>query len=114
MRFFFQVLAIDGVISYRDDHLWQQSPSSFVATLHVQILSTAPEQVVSMQINALLKELKLANLTVQIEKEVFFQHLSGLGANLGQISESKRVYRTAAAGTTSDSSTSYVNIEKFV
>ena len=57
--------------------------------------------------------MKLANLTVQVEKEVFFQHLLGLGANMGQINESKRVYKTAAS-TGESSASSFINIEKFV
>lgn len=111
-----RILAIEGVISYRDDHLWQQSSSSFVATLHVQIMSNAPEQVISMQINSLLKEMKLANLTVQVEKEVFFQHLLGLGANMGQINESKRIYKTASSSgdPANPANSSFINIEKFV
>lgn len=55
--------------------------------------------------------MKLSNLTVQLEKEMFFEHLSGLGADMGQISESKRVYRRSSD---SASQLPLINIEKFV
>jgi hypothetical protein len=51
----------------------------------------------------------LSSLTIQIEKETFFQHLSGLGANMGQIDESKVVRRAAQ-----QEGTGFINIEKFV
>lgn len=106
-----RILSIEGVISYRDEHLWQLSSSSiYCATLHVQISSGAYEQLITAQINSILKELKLTNLVVQLEKEVFFQHLQGLGANMGQINESKRVYKNQNSADTS----AFVNVEKFV
>lgn len=105
-----QILNIEGVVSYRDDHLWQLSSSSHVSTLHVQIDSSAYEQLISAQIHSILKEMKLSNLTVQLEKEVFFQHLAGLGANMGQINESKRIYRIQE----SSEQNSFINVEKFV
>jgi solute carrier family 30 (zinc transporter), member 5/7 len=106
-----RILNIEGVISYRDDHLWQlSSGSSYIATIHVQITSNSYEQLISAQINGLLKELKLTNLTVQLEKEVFFQHLIGLGANMGQMSDSNRVYKNQ---NTIDSN-ALINVEKYV
>ena len=56
--------------------------------------------------------MKLSNLTVQIEREVFFQHLSGLGASLGQIDPSKAVHRSTNSSIERDSS--FINIEKFI
>ena len=46
-----KILNIDGVLSYRDDHLWQLSSNSQVATLHVQIANGAYEQLISSQVN---------------------------------------------------------------
>ena len=68
----FKILNIDGVLSYSDEHLWQLSSNSYVASLHVQISTNAYEQLVSSQIHSMMKELKLNNLTLQIEKQVFF------------------------------------------
>lgn len=106
-----RILNIEGVISYRDDNLWQLSTNSYVSTIHVQIESSAYEQLISAQIHSILKEMKLSNLTVQLEKEMFFEHLSGLGADMGQISESKRVYRRSSDST---NQAPLINIENFV
>jgi hypothetical protein len=48
--FFEKILCVEGVVSYRDDHLWQLSPNTFVATLHVQINPNAYEQLISSQV----------------------------------------------------------------
>jgi hypothetical protein len=60
------------------------------------------------KINSIFKDLKLSNLTIQIEKETFFQHLSGLGANMGQIDDTRTVRKSQQEGT------GFINIEKFV
>ena len=36
------------------------------------------------QVSAILKDGGLHSVTVQVEKDEYFQHLSGLGANLDQ------------------------------
>lgn len=56
--------------------------------------------------------MKLSYLTVQLEKAVFFQHLSGLGANLGQIDDSKCIYKLHDSSRSGG--TEFINIEKFV
>lgn len=61
----------------------------------------------------MFKEMKLSNLTIQIEKDVFFNHLSGLGANMGQIDESKAVHRTNETAS-SIHNNQFINVEKFV
>lgn len=60
---------------------------------------------------ALLKDLKVANTTVQVEKEIYFQHLMGLGANMVQISDTKRVYRQNKPD---NHAHTFVNVEKYV
>lgn len=42
---------------------------------------------VLFQITSLLKEAGVTNLTIQIEKETYFQHMQGLGLNLQDIYE---------------------------
>jgi len=108
-----KTLNIEGVISYRDDHLWQLSSNAFITTLHVQIDTNAYEQLVVSKIQQILKDMKIGNVTIQIEKEAFFQHLMALGANTGQIQNYKRVFKT---NRTSHSSTYDPNssFEKFV
>ena len=50
-------------------------------------------------------------MTVQIEKEFFFQHLSGLGANMGQIDTSRIVQRSNEDKLAQNT---LINFEKFV
>jgi hypothetical protein len=57
--------------------------------------------------------MKLSNLTIQVEREVFFQHLSGLGASLGQIDNGNVVLRTSNLNNT-DRDSAFINIEKFI
>lgn len=57
--------------------------------------------------------MKLSNLTIQVEREVFFQHLSGLGASLGQIDHGNAVLRTTNPNNLERDS-AYINIEKFI
>lgn len=40
-----------------------------------------------LQVNNLLKEHDVSNLVVQVEKETYFYHLSGLGANFEQMTD---------------------------
>ena len=51
-------------------------------------------------------------LTVQLEKATFFQHLSGLGASMGQIDESKSVFRSQNSLLVADAIS--LNVEKYV
>lgn len=46
-----RILNIEGVVSYRDDHLWQLSGTANVSTIHVQIEINAYEQLISAQVN---------------------------------------------------------------
>jgi solute carrier family 30 (zinc transporter), member 5/7 len=89
-----RILSIEGVISYRDDHLWQLSSSSYVTTLHVLIEQNSYEQLIGSQVQSILKDLKISNVTVQLEKEVYFQHLMGLGMNPAEMNDFKRKYQS--------------------
>ncbi len=48
-----RILNIEGVISYRDDHLWQLSGTSSVSTIHIQIEVNAYEQLISAQVKSI-------------------------------------------------------------
>ena len=39
------------------------------------------------QVTSLFKEIGIGNITVQVEKEAFFQHMSGLGVSMNQVYE---------------------------
>ncbi|KAK3744107.1 hypothetical protein QZH41_016800 [Actinostola sp. cb2023] len=92
-----KVLSLDGVLSYRDHHFWQHSEKTTVGTIHVQVAPSASEQKIIQQVhcipcghhsqgegdthvNSLLKEYGVNDLSIQVEKEAFFHHISALSA----------------------------------
>lgn len=76
-----KVLKIEGVISYRNEHFWYHTSDVLAGSLHIQISKDANSQKVLSQVTSLFKELGLQHFTVQVEKEEFFQHMSGLRAS---------------------------------
>ena len=48
LTFFFvcvwQILSLDGVLSYRDPHFWRHSSDAIVGSIHVQVAPSANEQ----------------------------------------------------------------------
>jgi hypothetical protein len=41
--------------------------------------SDSNQDIFSLQVTSIFKEIGINNMTVQVEKEAFFQHMSGLG-----------------------------------
>ncbi|XP_048255901.1 zinc transporter 5-like [Haliotis rufescens] len=80
-----KVLTIDGVISYRRPYFWWHTSSKVIGMLHVQVAPDKSEQKIITQVTSLFREFGITNLTVQVEKESFFLHLSGLGASLDNV-----------------------------
>ncbi|XP_071964854.1 proton-coupled zinc antiporter SLC30A5-like [Antedon mediterranea] len=76
-----KVKMLEGVMSYRNQHFWQQHSAVVAGTLHVQVGSDANEQKIIHQVAAVFKECGVQNFTVQIEKEAFYHHMSGLSAS---------------------------------
>ena len=73
-----KIQQLEGVIGYRDVHFWRHSSSLVCATLHVQVDSSAIEQRIIQQVSAILKGAGVGDIAVQVEKEEFFHHMSGL------------------------------------
>uniref|UniRef100_A0A8C7H873 Zinc transporter n=1 Tax=Oncorhynchus kisutch TaxID=8019 RepID=A0A8C7H873_ONCKI len=69
---------VEGVLSYRDPHFWRHSASVIAGTIHLQLMSDVVEQRIIQQVTAILKDAGVNNLSVQVEKEAYFQHMSGL------------------------------------
>ncbi|XP_031466014.1 zinc transporter 5 isoform X2 [Phasianus colchicus] len=80
-----KIQKIDGVISYRDPHFWCHSASVVAGTIHVQVVSDVMEQRIVQQVTAILKDAGVNNLTVQVEKEAYFQHMSGLSTGFQDV-----------------------------
>ncbi|XP_015685425.1 zinc transporter 5 [Protobothrops mucrosquamatus] len=76
---------IDGVISYRDPHFWCHSANVVAGTIHIQVMSEVMEQRIIQQVSAVLKDAGFNNLTIQVEKEAYFQHMSGLSTGFHDV-----------------------------
>uniref|UniRef100_A0A4W3K3X5 Zinc transporter n=1 Tax=Callorhinchus milii TaxID=7868 RepID=A0A4W3K3X5_CALMI len=80
-----KIQKVEGVLSYRDSHFWRHSASVIGGTIHVQVMPDVVEQRIIQQVTAILKDAGVNNLSVQVEKEAFFQHMSGLSAGFHDI-----------------------------
>ncbi|CAF3328719.1 unnamed protein product [Rotaria socialis] len=87
-----RILKLDQVQSYSDEHFWNLSSSTTVGTIHVQITNDGDEQRVTAQVQTILKEAQIHNVAVQVEKQIFFNHLNGLNSALGQLASSQRTF----------------------
>jgi hypothetical protein len=43
-------------------------------------------------VQTILKEAQIQNVAVQVEKQIFFNHLTGLNSALGQLATSQRTF----------------------
>uniref|UniRef100_A0A8D3ASW6 Zinc transporter n=1 Tax=Scophthalmus maximus TaxID=52904 RepID=A0A8D3ASW6_SCOMX len=80
-----KVEKIEGVLSYRDPHFWRHSANVVAGTIHLQIMSDVVEQRIVQQVTAILKDAGVNNLSVQVEKEAYFQHMSGLSTGFHEV-----------------------------
>ncbi|XP_032426124.1 zinc transporter 5 [Xiphophorus hellerii] len=76
---------IEGVLSYRDPHFWRHSANVIAGTIHLQVMSDVVEQRIIQQVTAILKDAGVNNLSVQVEKEAYFQHMSGLSTGFQDV-----------------------------
>uniref|UniRef100_A0A3Q3FUV5 Zinc transporter n=1 Tax=Labrus bergylta TaxID=56723 RepID=A0A3Q3FUV5_9LABR len=76
---------IEGVLSFRDPHFWRHSANMIAGTIHLQIMSDVVEQRIIQQVTAILKDAGVNNLSVQVEKEAYFQHMSGLSTGFHEV-----------------------------
>ncbi|MFH4975254.1 hypothetical protein AB6A40_001963 [Gnathostoma spinigerum] len=74
----YNVLQIDGVISYSRAHIWQLKSDLNVVSIHVQISDETNDQLVRYRITKLLKLPGVSQVTVQVEKESFFQNIQAI------------------------------------
>ena len=73
------LLTIEGVLSYRDQHFWRHSGNVVCGVVHVQISPDAQEARVTSRVTAIFTEIGVNRIAVQVEKDNFFSHMSGLG-----------------------------------
>ncbi|KAL6057482.1 Zinc transporter 5 [Balamuthia mandrillaris] len=67
-----KVVAMEVVMGVREVHFWRHSGDVIVGTMHVQIQNEADEQKVQRKVHKLFGGL-VEHLTVQVEKERFFE-----------------------------------------
>jgi len=67
-----EVLSLEGVRGISNVHIWKQTGTNFVGTLHVQAANDANEQQICLQVAQFFKG-KIMDLTIQVEKERFYQ-----------------------------------------
>lgn len=91
---FHKILSIEGVTSYSDEHFWRHSSNVICGTIHVQVNPDSSEQKVVSQVGALLKEIGVTNVCIQVEKRTYYQHLSGLGVSSGRMQEMTSSFKT--------------------
>uniref|UniRef100_A0A8C6GC55 Zinc transporter n=1 Tax=Mus spicilegus TaxID=10103 RepID=A0A8C6GC55_MUSSI len=80
-----KIQKIEGLISYRDPHFWRHSASIVAGTIHIQVTSEVLEQRIVQQVTGILKDAGVNNLTIQVEKEAYFQHMSGLSTGFHDV-----------------------------
>ncbi|ESP05676.1 hypothetical protein LOTGIDRAFT_103228 [Lottia gigantea] len=81
------ILNIEGVISYRDPHFWHHTSDKILGLIHVQISPESSEQKIITQVTSILKEAGIINVMIQVEKEQYYYHLSGLSSSFDQMIE---------------------------
>ncbi|KAL2100387.1 hypothetical protein ACEWY4_004781 [Coilia grayii] len=80
-----KIQKIEGVLSFRDSHFWRHSANVIAGTIHLQLMSDVVEQRIIQQVTAILKDAGVNNLSVQVEKEAYFQHMSGLSTGFHEV-----------------------------
>ncbi|XP_076341601.1 proton-coupled zinc antiporter SLC30A5-like isoform X2 [Tachypleus tridentatus] len=73
-----RVTNIEGVLSYRNHHFWQHSADLKVGSIHVQVRPDISDQKLINQVTTIFKDIGFNNFTVQVEKEEYFYHITGL------------------------------------
>ena len=72
------ILELNGVISYRFCHVWQHTDSENICVINIHVESCVIEQHMVSQVQTIFRTFGINNVTVQVEKDAFYQHMSGL------------------------------------
>ncbi len=71
-------MGIEGVVSYRKMHVWQLNSEQYIGSLIVEVTPETNQKKVTRQVLDVLHHSGLTQISVQIEKDAFFQHISSL------------------------------------
>lgn len=70
--------------------VWQNTEDTVCCSMRLHIASDATEQVVLAQVKEVLKHDQISHLTIQLEKDEFYQHMEALDLHLDTISRYTR------------------------
>ncbi|XP_002127955.2 proton-coupled zinc antiporter SLC30A5-like [Ciona intestinalis] len=73
-----KVNAIEGVTAHRTCRVWQHTEKEAAAVVSVHVEPHVIEQRIISQVTSIFKEAGISSVTVQVEKDDFYQHMSGL------------------------------------
>ncbi|CAL1532421.1 unnamed protein product [Lymnaea stagnalis] len=82
-----KITTIEGVLSYREPHFWSHTANKVLGMIHVQVWPQAQEQRIIAQVTSVFKDAGVTSINVQVEKQSYFFHLSGLGASTVNITQ---------------------------
>eukprot|EP00003_Mantamonas_plastica_P026389 TRINITY_DN5383_c0_g2_i1.p3 TRINITY_DN5383_c0_g2~~TRINITY_DN5383_c0_g2_i1.p3 ORF type:complete len:115 (+),score=30.87 TRINITY_DN5383_c0_g2_i1:656-1000(+) len=64
-----QVTSIEGVLAYKEPHLWNYVNEQMVASLHLQVAENVDEQAILQRTANILMKAGVQNASIQINKE---------------------------------------------
>ncbi|XP_013792067.1 zinc transporter 5-like, partial [Limulus polyphemus] len=88
-----RVTNLEGVLSYRNHHFWQHSADLKVGSIHVQVRPDVSDQKIINQVTAIFKDIGFSNFTVQVEKEEYLHHITGLSNSYQNVLVSNTIQR---------------------
>nr|CDS29897.1 zinc transporter 5 [Hymenolepis microstoma] len=81
-----KVLQVEYVLEVVNPCIWQNTEDSICCSMRLRIAPEAVEQVVLARVKDLLKRDQINHLTIQLEKNDFYQHMEVLNLHLDTIS----------------------------
>ncbi|KAM3175455.1 hypothetical protein ACTXT7_008483 [Hymenolepis weldensis] len=81
-----KLLQVEHVLEVVNPCIWQNTEDSICCSMRLRIAPEAVEQVVLARVKDLLKRDQISHLTIQIEKDDFYQHMKALDLHLDTIS----------------------------
>lgn len=73
-----KVLQVDKVLEVVNPCIWQNTENTICCSMRLRIASEATEQLVLAQVKEVLKLDQISHLTIQLEKDDFYQHMEAL------------------------------------
>ncbi|KAM7536981.1 hypothetical protein Aperf_G00000063588 [Anoplocephala perfoliata] len=80
-----KVLQVDHVLEVVNPSIWQNTEDSICCSMRLRISHEAVEQIVLSRVKELLKLDQINHLTIQLEKDEFYQHMEALDLHLDTI-----------------------------